>query len=65
MNVGIRQLADKYKLTYINLHEVFADANGDLKKEYTADGIHLKPAAYVLWIDFLKKKRFCDPFFKH
>lgn len=58
LNIGIRQLADKYKLTYINLHEVFADGNGDLKKEYTADGIHVKPAAYVLWIDFLRKKKY-------
>lgn len=58
LNVGIKQLAEKYNLTYINLHEVFADTNGDLKKEYTADGIHLKPAAYVLWVDFLKKKRY-------
>ncbi|MDF2189639.1 GDSL-type esterase/lipase family protein [Paraflavitalea sp. CAU 1676] len=58
LNVGIKALADKYKLTYINLHEVLADGNGDLKKEYTADGIHLRPAAYVLWVDFLRKKKY-------
>lgn len=58
LNVGIKALADKYRLTYINLHEVFADANGDLIKEYTADGIHLKPAAYVRWVDFLRKKKY-------
>ncbi len=58
LNVGIKALADKYQLTYINLHEIFADANGDLIKEYTADGIHLKPAAYVLWIDYLRKKKY-------
>lgn len=58
LNVGIKALAEHYRLTYINLHEVFADANGDLIKEYTADGIHLKPAAYVLWIDYLRKKKY-------
>jgi lysophospholipase L1-like esterase len=58
LNVGIKQVATKFNLTYINLHEIFADANGDLKKEYTADGIHLKPAAYVLWVDFLKRKKY-------
>ena len=58
LNVGIKQVAAKFNLTYINLHEIFADENGDLKKEYTADGIHLKPAAYVLWVDFLKKRKY-------
>lgn len=58
LNVGIKQIAAKFNLTYINLHEIFAGENGDLKKEYTADGIHLKPAAYVLWVDFLKKRRY-------
>jgi lysophospholipase L1-like esterase len=58
LNVGIKQVAEKFKLTYINLHEIFADENGDLKKEYTADGIHLKPAAYVLWVQFLKGKKY-------
>lgn len=57
LNAGIKQVAAKFNLPYINLHEIFADENGDLKKEYTADGIHLKPAAYVLWVDFLKKKK--------
>lgn len=58
LNVGIQAIAEKHNLPYINLHEIFADANGDLKKEYTADGIHLRPAAYVLWVDYLKKKKY-------
>jgi lysophospholipase L1-like esterase len=57
LNEGIKQVAEQYHVTYINLHELFADANGDLKKELTLDGIHLRPAAYVMWIDFLKKKK--------
>jgi len=58
LNVGIRKIAEKYGLPYINLHEIFADANGDLVKELTADGIHLKPAAYGIWVDFLKKRKY-------
>jgi lysophospholipase L1-like esterase len=58
LNVGIKQVAEQYHLTYIDLHELFADANGDLKKELTLDGIHLRPAAYVMWVDFLKKKKY-------
>jgi lysophospholipase L1-like esterase len=58
LNMGIKQVAVKFNLTYIDLHEIFADGNGDLKKEYTADGIHLKPAAYVIWVDHLKKRKY-------
>jgi lysophospholipase L1-like esterase len=58
LNVGIKQVAEKFNLPYINLHEIFADGNGDLKKELTADGIHLRPAAYVMWVEFLKKRKY-------
>lgn len=59
LNKAIRNLAAKYKLTYIDLHnEVFANDNGDLRPELTADGIHIRPAAYVLWVDYLKKKKY-------
>ncbi len=58
LNKAIKQIAADHRLTYINLHEVFADEKGDLKKEYTIDGIHLNPAAYVVWVDYLKKKKY-------
>jgi ornithine cyclodeaminase/alanine dehydrogenase-like protein (mu-crystallin family) len=34
---------------------LFADKNGRLKDEYTYEGLHLKPEAYVIWVDYLKK----------
>ncbi|MFY0256040.1 GDSL-type esterase/lipase family protein [Chitinophaga sp. 30R24] len=58
LNVGIRKIAAKYNLTFINLHEVFADTNGDLKKDLTIDGIHLRPEGYVVWINYLKDKKY-------
>lgn len=58
LNKAIKQIAADHRLTYINLHEVFADEKGDLKKEYTIDGIHLNPAAYAVWVDYLKKKKY-------
>lgn len=58
LNTGIQQIAKEYNVTYINLHEIFADENGDLKKELTADGIHVKPQAYVMWVEFLKKGKY-------
>jgi lysophospholipase L1-like esterase len=58
LNEKITALAKKYNLTYINLHEVFNDGNNNLKPELTMDGIHIKPAAYVLWVNYLKSKKY-------
>lgn len=57
LNKEIIKLAEEKKLTYINLHEIFADTNGDLKPALALDGIHLKPAAYIQWVDYLRKKK--------
>lgn len=58
LNEEIKKLALEYGLTYINLHEVIADKDGELKKEYTMDGIHLKTDAYLVWADYLKKHKY-------
>ncbi|MEX6686503.1 GDSL-type esterase/lipase family protein [Danxiaibacter flavus] len=58
LNIRIKEIAGKYNLPYLNLHEIFADQNGDLKKELTADGIHLKPAAYVMWVKYLQEHKY-------
>ncbi|HSI69193.1 MAG TPA: GDSL-type esterase/lipase family protein [Gillisia sp.] len=56
LNEGIKAIAKKYNLVYIDLHnEVFLDSKGQLKRELTTDGLHLKPASYFLWIDYLQK----------
>jgi lysophospholipase L1-like esterase len=58
LNDGIKTIATRMKVSYIDLHPVFADTNGNLKNGLTDDGIHLKPAAYVLWVDYLKKNKY-------
>lgn len=58
LNGEVKMLADEYGFTFVNLHEVMADAQGELKKEYTMDGIHLKTEAYLAWVDYLKKKKY-------
>lgn len=59
LNRNIVELAHQYGLTYVDLHnDVFADSNGELKRELTIDGIHLRPVAYVLWVDYLRKKKY-------
>lgn len=55
MNVQLKNICKAEQLNYVNLHEVFAAADGELKKELTIDGLHLKSAAYILWADYLKK----------
>lgn len=58
LNEQIRQLARSAGIVYVDLHEVFADDKGALKAEYTTDGIHLNPDAYIPWVNFLKRKKF-------
>lgn len=57
LNEGIKKLASEFDLPYLNLHELFADEHGALKADYTKDGIHLLPEAYVDWVAWLKKKK--------
>lgn len=58
LNKKIRAIADSYHLQYIDLHAVFADSKGILKRDMTIDGIHLNPAAYVVWVNYLKTKKY-------
>lgn len=58
LNERMKLVADKYNCTYIDLHPVFEDANGQLKRELTTDGLHLKQAAYILWANYLKKGKY-------
>ena len=58
MNRSIQQIAAEYKLQYINLHEIFANPQGDLYPQMTIDGIHLRPDAYAPWVAYLQKKHY-------
>jgi homoserine O-acetyltransferase/O-succinyltransferase len=42
--------------TYIDIFHLFADADGHLMSQYTYEGLHLKPPAYEVWVDYLKKQ---------
>ncbi len=58
LNGLVKDLSKQFNLVYIDLHPVMSDANGELKKEFTMDGIHLNTEAYIAWVDFLKRKNF-------
>jgi lysophospholipase L1-like esterase len=42
--------------TFVDIFHLFVDADGRLNSQYTYEGLHLKPAAYVIWVDYLKKQ---------
>ena len=59
LNNGIRELANSDRLTYIDLYnDVFISNEGQLKIEFTTDGLHLKAAAYIIWAKYLQDKNY-------
>lgn len=55
LNAKLKLLAQQEGITYIDICPLFQDSQGILDPEFTLDGIHLKPAAYMKWVDFLKR----------
>jgi len=53
-NVGIAQLADGKSVRYININELLADPENNLREGMANDGLHLTPKAYQIWADALK-----------
>lgn len=58
LNKRIEIIASQQGATFINLHPLFADERSELQSAYSVDGIHLKPAAYVAWVAYLKAKNY-------
>lgn len=57
-NEVLQQIAKDNQAEYADLHPHFEDGDGQLKKEITIDGIHLKGAGYDMWtnqLDALKE----------
>ncbi|MEX6686502.1 GDSL-type esterase/lipase family protein [Danxiaibacter flavus] len=58
LNDSLSAIANRYKVPFIDLHEIFEDDNHQLKKEFSTDGLHLKPDAYILWAEYLTRKKY-------
>ncbi len=58
LNQFIQTIAATNGATYVDLYWLFSSEEGQLKEQYSLDGIHLKPAAYVAWVNFLKNKNY-------
>jgi len=41
--------------TFVDIFHLFVDADGRLQAQYTYEGLHVKPAAYIVWVDYLRK----------
>jgi lysophospholipase L1-like esterase len=48
-NERLKKLAEEFKYDYIDLHSKLADDKGELKAEFTADGLHVNDEAYKIW----------------
>lgn len=56
LNKALKKLASQEKITFIDNYPIYLDADGKtLKAESTNDGLHLKPEAYLLWAEALRK----------
>lgn len=53
LNEQIAVLAEKYGMTYIDIHSLMTDEEGALIEHYTADGLHLTEVAYQTWQEAL------------
>ena len=60
-NQAIATLANGRNIFYIDMNSVLCDEDGNLKKELTGDGIHLKASACGLWHTFLRKNAIVLP----
>ncbi len=49
LNLEIRRLAWEENINYLHLSPFFKDENGQLKREFTDDGLHLNDLAYSIW----------------
>lgn len=58
LNKKLSQLAKEEDVVFIDLCPLFQDDEGRLSKEYTVDGVHLIPTAYIKWVKLLKDKKY-------
>jgi hexosaminidase len=48
-NRRLRKLAAEFGYDYIDLHKLMVDEQGELKAEWTEDGLHITEPGYLVW----------------
>src|ERR1700744_3695447 len=56
VNKLLQANAQKGNYTFVDIFHLFLDANQRLDSRYTYEGLHLKPPAYIIGVDYLKKQ---------
>lgn len=46
VNALLRPLCDEYGFDYVDMHAMLRDSDGNLRREFTLDGLHLNPDGY-------------------
>ncbi len=54
LNQQLRTIAAKEDVKYLNLYPLFADKQGNLRSNFTTDGLHLNPNGYLVWSSALQ-----------
>ena len=49
LNQDLNNLATEKGVKYLNLHPLFTDKQGNLRSDFTTDGLHLSPPGYLVW----------------
>ncbi|WP_374949036.1 GDSL-type esterase/lipase family protein [Mucilaginibacter sp.] len=58
VNKMLEENAKALSYTYINIATLLLNAQKEIADEYTIEGLHLKPAAYQVWVAYLKKMNY-------
>lgn len=53
INAALEPLASSKGVTWVNINPAFCDADGNLRRELTNDGLHLLGPAYLIWRDIV------------
>jgi lysophospholipase L1-like esterase len=53
-NQRLQKLAKEFEYDYLDIHKLVADEHGELRADYTGDGLHLKEAAYKVWLEAIE-----------
>ncbi|BAZ49663.1 lipolytic enzyme, G-D-S-L [Nostoc sp. NIES-4103] len=49
LNQQLQNMASKQGVKYLDLYSLFTNKQGNLRPDFSTDGLHLSPAGYIVW----------------
>jgi lysophospholipase L1-like esterase len=49
LNEELKKIAEKQDIQYFNLYPLFTNKQGNMRPEFSTDGLHLNPQGYTVW----------------